>query len=85
MFFYLMFLNIYYLEKLTLSKLVEKVNLLERKFKEYLQLPFVCKTVSRISFKLFCSGDKRLSSEFLGKEIDFRDIMHASGNILAKN
>ena len=34
MFFYLMFLNIYYWEKLTLSKLVRKVNFLERKFEE---------------------------------------------------
>ena len=33
-FFYLMFLNIYYWEKLTFSKLVEKVNLSERKFEE---------------------------------------------------
>ena len=33
-FFYLMFLNIYYWEKLTLSKLVRKVNFLERKFEE---------------------------------------------------
>ena len=27
----------------------------------------VCKTVSQISFKLFCLGDKRLLSEFLWK------------------
>ena len=33
----------------------------------YLQLSFVYKTVSQISFKLFCSGDKRLLSEFLRK------------------
>ena len=32
-----------------------------------LQLPFVCKTLSQISFKLLCSGDKRLLSEFLKK------------------
>ena len=34
MFFYLMFLNIYYWEKLMLSKLVEKVSFSERKFEE---------------------------------------------------
>ena len=28
---------------------------------------YVYKTVSQISFKLFCSGDKRLLSEFLPK------------------
>ena len=89
MFFYLMFLNIYYWEKLTFSKLVGKVSFSERKFEEmhelwrakrykvysgkrlfwhyYLQLSFVYKTVSQISFKLFCSGDKRLLSEFLRK------------------
>ena len=33
----------------------------------YLQLSFVYKTVSQISFKLFFSGDKKLLSEFLGK------------------
>ena len=33
----------------------------------YLQLSFVYKTVSQISFKLFCLGDKRLLSEFLRK------------------
>ena len=33
----------------------------------YLQLYFVYKTMSQISFKLFCSGDKRLLSEFLKK------------------
>ena len=32
-----------------------------------LQLYFVYKTVSQISFNLFWSGDKRLSSEFLRK------------------
>ena len=44
----------------------------------YLQLSFVYKTMSQISFKLFCSG-------FLGNEVDFRDIMNISPNILAKN
>ena len=33
----------------------------------YLQLFFVYKTVSQISFKVFCSGDKRLLSEFFRK------------------
>ena len=33
----------------------------------YLQLSFFYKTLSQISFKLFCSGDKRLLSEFLKK------------------
>ena len=32
-----------------------------------LQLSFVCKTVSQISFNLFYSGDKRLLSEILRK------------------
>ena len=31
----------------------------------YLQLSFVCKILPQISLKLFCSGDKRLLSEFL--------------------
>ena len=44
----------------------------------YLQLSFVYKTMSQISFKLFCSG-------FLGNEVDFRDIKNISPNILAKN
>ena len=51
----------------------------------YLQLSFVCKTVSQISFKLFCSVDKRLFHSSLGSEVDFRDIMNFSPNILAKN
>ena len=84
-----MFLNIYYWEKLTFSKLLRKINFLEKKFEEmhyiwrakrykvystkrlfwyyYLQLSFVYKTASQISFTLFCSGDKRLWSEFLRK------------------
>ena len=40
----------------------------KRLFYHYcLQLPFVYKTVSQISFNLFCSGNKRLLSEFLRK------------------
>ena len=34
----------------------------------HLQMSFVYKTVSQISLKLFCSGDKRPLSEFLRKE-----------------
>ena len=34
-----------------------------------IQLSFFYKTVSQISFNLFCSGDKRLLSEFLKAEI----------------
>ena len=92
--------KIYYWEKLTFSKLVGKVNYLERKFEEMhyrwrairykvysgerlyrhycLQLSFVYKTVSQISFNLFCLGNKRLL-KFL------REIMNVSRNILAKN
>ena len=51
----------------------------------YLQLPFVYKTVSQISLKFFCSGDKRLLSEFHRKWGWFRDIINVSPNILAKN
>ena len=52
-----------------------------------LQLSFVCKTVSQISFKLFCLGYKRLRryQSSLGNYVDLRDIMNASQNILAKN
>ena len=52
----------------------------------YLQLPFVYRTVSQISFKLFSSGDKigfyQISLEY---EADFRDIMNVFPNILVKN
>ena len=41
--------------------------------------------MSHISFNLFCLGDKKLLSGFLGNEVDFRDIMCVSPNILAKN
>ena len=83
--------NIYYWEKLTFSKLVEKVNFSERKFEEITSFEeqngtryirgnvyfgitvFSCLSStklylrSQISFNLFCSGDKRLLSEFLTK------------------
>ena len=49
-----------------------------------LQLFFVYKPMSQISFKLFSLGEKRLLWEFLGNWIDFRDIMNVSLNILAK-
>ena len=51
----------------------------------YLQLSFVYKTVSQISFNLFCFEDKGLLSEFFRKRVNFRDIMNISPNILAKN
>ena len=38
------------------------------------QLPFIYKTMSQISFNLFCSGDKRLSSEFLSKRGWFQGL-----------
>ena len=45
-----------------------KVHSGKRLFWHYcLQLPFTYKTVSQISFNLFCSGDKRLLSEFVRK------------------
>ena len=79
--------NIYFWEKLTFSKFVEKVNFSEIKFekiapafrsKKWLGIfgeifllallsSAVYKTVSQISFNLFCPGDKRLLSEFQRK------------------
>ena len=50
-----------------------------------LQVSFAYKIVSQISFNLFSSGDKRLYQSSLGNEVDFRDIMNFSPNILAKN
>ena len=64
-----MSLNIYCREKLTLSKFVGKVNFSERKFEEN------C-SVQKI---------KGFYQSSLEKEIDFRDIMNISLNILAKN
>ena len=49
-----------------------------------LQLSFIYKTVSQISFNLFWSGDKRLLSEFLRKW-DWFHGHNVSPNILAKN
>ena len=39
-----------------------------------LQLSFLYKIMSQISFNLFCSGDKRLSSEFLSKRGWFQGL-----------
>ena len=50
------------------QKSTYKVYLGKRLYRHYrLQLSFIYKTMSQISFKLFCSGDKRLSSAFLRK------------------
>ena len=43
---------------------------------------FRLQTVSQIPFRLFLKG---LYQSFLENEVDFRDIMNASPNILAKN
>ena len=51
----------------------------------YLQLSFAYKTVSQISFKLFCREIKSFYQSSLGYEVGFRDIMDVSPNILAKN
>ena len=50
----------------------------------YFQLFFVCKTVSRISFKLFYSGLKGFYQSSLGNKIDFRD-MNVSPNTLTED
>ena len=71
--------SIYYWKKLTFSKhrfsrkenLKKYTNFEEQKSTNYirgnLQLSFTYKTVSQISFKWFCSEDKRLLSKFLRK------------------
>ena len=57
---------------------------IQRLFWHYcLHLSSFYKTLSQISFNLFCSGDKRQSS--LVNEVDFTEIMNVSPNILAKN
>ena len=48
------------------------------------QLSFVYKTVSQISLNLFCSGDKRLLSEFFPKWGWFHEHNERFPNILAK-
>ena len=99
--------NLYYWEKLTFSKLVEKEHFVERKFEEMhqlwrakryklysgkrlfwhycLQLSFVYKTMSQISFNLFCSGDKKFYQSSLGNKVDLKDIKNVFRNIFAKN
>ena len=47
-------------------------------------VPFVYKILSQIFFNLFYWGDKRIYQSFLGNEVDFREIMNVSPNILAK-
>ena len=55
-------------------------------FKHYcLQLSFIYKTMSQISFNLFWLGDKGFYQSFLGNEVDFGNIMNVSPNILSKN
>ena len=72
MFFYFMFLNICYWEKLTFSKLVFSC-LLPTKF---------C-----LGFLLNCFAweIKGFYQSSLGNQADFRDIMNVSPNILARN
>ena len=41
--------------------------------------------ISDIFFNLLCLGDKKILSEFLRNEVDIREIMNVSPNILAKN
>ena len=43
-----------------------------------LQLSFVYKSVPQIFINLFCSGNQRLSLDFLGNEVDFRYIINVS-------
>ena len=52
----------------------------------YLQLSFVCKFVSQISFNLFCSGDKKLLSEFFAwtKEKSWKHTFNTN-NELSQN
>ena len=50
-----------------------------------LQLSFIYKIMSLISFSLFCLGDKRLSQILWGNEVGFKDMMYfpkGSGSIL---
>ena len=59
-------------------------------FGEKFILALLCLAVFRLSvfkipFNLFCMGKKRLLQSSLGNEVDFRDIMNVSLNILAKN
>ena len=51
----------------------------------YLQLSFVYKTVFQIFLSCFLWGIEGFYQSFLGNEVDFRDIINVSSNILAKN
>ena len=51
----------------------------------YLQLSFIYETVPQISFNCFAREIKGFYQRSLGNEVDFRDIMNVSPNILAKN
>ena len=93
--FYLMFLNIYYWEKLTFSKIVGKVNLSQGKFEEYIQENvyfginiFSCfsstKPCLRFILKCFVREIKGFYQSSLGHEVGFRDIINVSPNILTK-
>ena len=72
MFFYFMFLNICYWEKLTFSKLVFNC-LLPTKF------------CLRFLLNCFAWEIKGFYQSSLGNQADFRDIMNVSPNILARN
>ena len=54
------------------SKMVEGIFGKRLFWHNYLQLPFVYKSISQISFKLFCSGDKKLLQEFHRKSGRFQ-------------
>ena len=56
-----------------------------KKVEDIFQLSFVYKTMSQISFKLFCWEIKSFYQTSLENEVDFRDIMNVSPNTLAKN
>ena len=99
-FFYLMFLNIGYWEKLTFSKLVGKVNFFKRKFGEMHQLWRAKRYKVYSGKRLFWHYYIQLSFVYipfklfcsgnfyqssLGNEVGFRDIMNVSPNISTKN
>ena len=99
--------NIYYWEKLTFSKLMGKINFLERKFEgmsSFVEqkctrniqgnvyfgiIVFSCllskKLCLRLSLICFAQVIKGFYQSSLENEVDFRDIMNASPDTLAKN
>ena len=107
MFFYVMFLNISFWEKLTFSKLVEKViswkeyskictSFEEQKGTKYIWenvyfdiTIFSClsstKPCLRFLLNRFVREIKSFCQSSLGNEVDFRDMMNVSPNILDKN